>query len=431
MADLTIRARWIGSDVERGIETLKSAALGLGVAFGLNELRQGMAAIIRDTAEEERGLQRMAVAMRNVGASGRDIQRINDYIGELQDTTQFADDAIVAAFTRMTQMTGDVSGSLSELNDAMDVAAATGMDLSEAGRVVAMAMTGQLRAIGQLLPSLKTYLENLEGVEDPATRAKLAIEALRNAFGGSAKEDIDTMSGAVDAFKNSISELGNVLAEKSGLLKMIQDMATAGRAWAISLREGITLAEAIAKMQTPAVAPQVGPAKGTFDNPFQIGGVNAVVGGAPIDQSAFGSILPGPNNRQRGDQFSNLADLLKEINTEVGTDYTQRMKEADEKFAEAHRQQMRAIGEELKSGLIGAFDAATQGGKAFVDYLKGYIKRELFEFFAGTLANLAVPGAGGTVGTGLLGHIFGGTGQSYQGIGAQQQSMNLRAARLG
>lgn len=437
MADLTIKVRWIGdaakqglSDLFDGLETLQGLAVQVAGSLGLKSVVSAM-------AEDERAVLRLQGTLKNLGVTADNVMpRLGDYFSRLGDRTEFSKGEITEAFNVLARSTQDVQGSLNNLNLTMDIAAGTGIDLKSAAELMGKAMEGQIRPLLALDPALARYLQELEGIEDPATRVRLAMEKVNAVFGGQEQENIKGMAASLTSLKNSIMELAETIGEKMHLDDLLKGVAIGLHGWAVAIREGISPLEAAKRiaegLDVPKVAPTVGAGGGadapmTWDEWMKSGEWRR----SRIDESAFGSILPGPNNRQRGDQFSNLADLLKEINTEVGTDYTQRMKEADEKFAEAHRQQMRAIGEELKSGLIGAFDAATQGGKAFVDYLKGYIKRELFEFFAGTLANLAVPGAGGTVSTGLLGHIFGGTGQSYQGIGAQQQSMNLRAARLG
>lgn len=433
MANIDIRAVWHGEQVQQGIERTASAfrslgavAAGLGIAFGLNEIRSAIQATIKDTAAEERGVVRLAASLRNLGVSAQSIVQINDYIGQLQDSTQFADDEIVAAFTRMTQATSDANGSLANLTDAMDIAAATGKSLEESGQIVAMAMEGQVRALGQLLPSLKTYLENLEGVEDPAQRAALAMQALRGAFGRSAKADLDSIDGSIDAMKNSFLELGNVLTKQSGILEWMTKFADAAHVWAVALREHITLAEAVSRVEAKPKAPTVAQTAPTGGGAVGGGASGTPAGsrGGSIFESAFGEIGVPANNRQRGSRNSRLAEMLKQINTEVATDYTEQMRKAEEAFAEAHRQQMHAIGESLKSGLLGAFDAATQGGKSFVDYMKNYVKQALLELAAGSLINALLPGAG--VGTGILGGLFGKHGAS-QSI---ERNLAMRRMRL-
>lgn len=429
MANVDIYARWRGEDVKRGaaetanvLRGLAGVAAGFGVALGLNQILTGMKAVIKDTAEEERGLARMAASLRNVGVTGKALTQINEYIGQLQDSTQFADDAIVAAFTRMSQATGDAQGSLAHLTDAMDVAAATGKTLEESGQIVAMAMEGQVRALGQLLPSLKTYLENLEGVEDPAKRSALALQAMRDAFGGAARADLDSFNGSLDAMKHSFEELGNTIANKSGVLKWMKEFSDAAHVWAVAIREGITLAEAGAKIEAAAPVPKL---EGV--TPPKAGGAGAgstIVRGAPITESIFGEIEIPANNRQRGSRRSELAEMLKKINGEVADDYTERMKAADRAVAEAHRAEMHALGESLKSSLMGAFDAATQGGKAFVDYLKNYFKQALVELAAGGLINALIPGAG--VGMGILGKIF-----SHGASSSVNRNLTMRSMRLG
>lgn len=444
MADLTIRARWAGDDVQRGVDSLKSTigslkqiAAGLGLAFGLDQIRQGLQAVIKDTADEEQTLARMSRALKNAGASGDDIGRITAHIGRLQDTTQFADDAIAAAFTRMVQSTGNASASLANLSVVMDVAAGTGKSLEEAGQIVAMAMEGQVRALGQLIPSLKSYMENLEGTESVAARSALAMEAINKTFGGAARADLDTYNASLAALKNSFGELGNELANKSGVLGFMQQLAQGAQVWAVALREGITLAEAMAQISAPNLPGLQGGvplANGGLPVSTPRGSDSPLGGGPGSPATIDGLTMPTFGLRQRGmrggagsidremrDLGGMTADALEESR--------KRMEESIRQFADVSRQPMREIAMELQQGLMGAFSAARGGWQSLVDYMKDYLANVLGQYITGSLLNALIPGAG--LSTGLLGKAFGGGGASFQAQAAGNFSAQMRAMRLG
>lgn len=443
MADLRIRALWQGAEAKAGVQdlsgaitALKGVAAGLGIAFGLSQIAAEMKAVVVDTAAEQQGLARLSVSLKNVGESSQSIRALNGYISDLQDTTQFADDAIAAALTRMAQATGNAAASAANLSLAMELATGTGKSLEESGQIVAMAMQGQVRAVGQLLPHLKTYMENLEGTEDPAQRSALAMQALRDAFSDAAAADLATYNGQLAALNNQLGELGNTVANRSGILGFLAELTQGTRVWVLAMREGITLAEAMARISNPQI-PGLG------------GGVPLVNGGMPVatpsGSNPNGGSGASPNVvgfspgafspfgfRQLGGMRGGSGEIpgLRDLGSMPAEELERARKdmlESIRKFSEEAKQPMREVGAELKAAFMGAFDSLRNGWRGLVDFMKDYLSRVLIEYAAGSLVNALLPGAG--VGVGILGRVTGGAG-NFQAASARDFSMSMRQMRL-
>lgn len=424
-----LKEAWDGAGGLKGILGIAAAAEGIIL------LKRSITDLVKDTAAEERGMQRLGVTLQNIGA-GDKLGEVSNLFGKLQQQTTFADDAIAEAFKTLVQGTGDYAVSRKYLNTVLDASIALDRDVASSAQLVAMVIEGNNKAVGMAVPQMRTFAATLDDIADPAERARLMMKRLQEIVGGQAEADTKTLAGATARLKNNWGELMQTMLVNSGVLD-----ATAKGIKGVT--DAVIALQNAGKdddprnwksMQFLRLIPFKGPTspgdKGrpTYDRP--IGPMTKEEfersrRWGTIDEGTMGDNfwLP-PDRRQRGARSRPLEMSIEGLD-DAKKAYDQFSQDAAAKFTQDQIDAQRALGESLKSSLMGAFEAATQGGKAFIDYLKGYFKKAVMELAAGGLINLAF--GAGTVGTGILGKVFGLSSGASASI---DRNLSMRRVRL-
>ncbi len=153
-------------------------------------------------AEQERAVTLLSVAVGDKAA-----QSFAEYANELQKTTTFTDDSILAMQRQLANF-GVFPGSIKEATKPLlDFAAATGKTLPEAAAVMGQAMAGQgreLKKYGLELDSNATRSENL---------AK-TTKFLQERFGGTADTIKKDVLGQIENMTNRMKDLMEVVGEQ-------------------------------------------------------------------------------------------------------------------------------------------------------------------------------------------------------------------------
>jgi hypothetical protein len=215
------------SALNKGIADAKSGAEGLtasfteaagliGAAFAAVGITASLHEVLQATMEAERESMLLAAAVKATGmAAGFTTEQLKAQQMELQRTTGVGDEAISSmqrTLMGFRNVHGEVFRQASQL--ALDFAAATGGDATEAARKFGMALNDPVNGLGRLkmagvavTDELKAQVEKLVESGDLVGAQTLLINELRKSYGGAAVAARDTLGGALNALKENFGNL--------------------------------------------------------------------------------------------------------------------------------------------------------------------------------------------------------------------------------
>lgn len=183
-----------------------SVAKGVLTADAIKAMSQ---AVLKFSTEAVQAYAKQEVQLTRLSAVvGKDTAKaFADYAAQLQKSTTYADDAIIAVQTQLAQF-GILPGSIKESTKAIiDYAAATGKDLPSAGESFLQAIGGQsreLKRMGLNLVEGATRTENLERV----------TEFLQKRFEGMGELIRGTTLGTFQNFQNRLGDMKKRIGEE-------------------------------------------------------------------------------------------------------------------------------------------------------------------------------------------------------------------------
>lgn len=159
-----------------------------------------------------------AVARTGQSVSGAS-KEFADFAGELQNTTKYGDDAVLASAAMLENLTRlDKEGLKAATKSTIDFAAAMNLDLNTASQTIGKAIEGNVGALGRY--GIK--------VDAGATKAQTlanVMKALNERFGGAAAAQLQTYSGATTALGNTWQDFtkvfGNAVVENKAFINVI------------------------------------------------------------------------------------------------------------------------------------------------------------------------------------------------------------------
>lgn len=152
------------------------------------------------------------------------IKGLEDFAATMQETTRFSDDTVLSTASYIQALGNLSTDQLPRATKAaLDLASATGKDLSVAQDLVAKAAAGQVSTFSRYGIAVK------KGKDDTETFAN-ALTVLEKKFGGAAEKGVNTFTGATAQLKNAF---------ESNLLKTIGDLVVRSPAVIGAIR-GIT-----------------------------------------------------------------------------------------------------------------------------------------------------------------------------------------------
>lgn len=193
--------------IQKAIGNLGMIALGVGVA-GLTAfavvLKKGIAA----QKEAEVASNNLAAAMKTTGTYTK---KAHDeqlkYASALQKQSLYGDDAITNAQSQLVSLANLSGDGLERATKAtLDLAAATGMDLEQAGSLVG-------KSIGTQTNALSRYGVTVEGAVGSVERLNSFVNNSAVLFGGRAFEATKTFEGKMEQFKNRIGDVLEVVGK--------------------------------------------------------------------------------------------------------------------------------------------------------------------------------------------------------------------------
>lgn len=196
----------------------------LGAALTIGALAKFSKAAVTAFAEDDKAAKQLTQTYKNLGLAFEGAI-VNDYVDQLQRATGVADSELRPALSTLTRSTLDYGKAQSLLGTAMDVSAATGIDLVTVSKALAKAQLGQMSALARL------------GIGITATEAKTlsfddAITRLNVKFKGSAAVAAESYQGKINRLKIAADEakesLGKDLVFAIGKLSGDMSLTTIG-----------------------------------------------------------------------------------------------------------------------------------------------------------------------------------------------------------
>ncbi len=179
---------------------------------------------IQAAQDQEDAVNRLDAALRKTGSSAFSYSRALQAQAEaLEEVTRFSDEAIISAQAFLAQL--GVSPDQLELatEATTDLAAALGIDLQAAARLVGRTVGGFAGELGEVLPGLKEI--GTEGLQ-----AGEGIKFVAEQFAGTAQEDAKTFSGLIDQLGNAFSTLqqkvGEAITENEQIQTGLEELRT-------------------------------------------------------------------------------------------------------------------------------------------------------------------------------------------------------------
>lgn len=430
MANVWIDAIWRGQSVTAGTAKTKEELTGLGataasvsskiggvsgalsllgIVSSIESARRAILEGVRDVEGWESATQRTIGTLNNMGLRGEEaFDRVAAAVNRVVDATRFGDDELLDAANQLIEGTQDVEGSLQNLSVVADLAAARQIDLASAAQIVAKVMEGNNRAVGQMLPFLRSYAESLESIPDPAERAAKMMERLTQAVGGKAAAELETGRGA---WLDYTDALGDFYGAALKAMKITD-------AWKASL-QGLTDA-------TKGATAVIQGGGGFAFNPMMMAGAGQGANMA-APQPAESPIL-GPGNAEGLSRFEAiLAEWKRAADRwafaadpkfpKGNTDRRGRVPELelsgantrpsilDEDFIDPAKKRTREIADYMQQSISAAIVAGGAGGwDGFLSSLKQTGLQAFADLVGGALAGLFAPTSGGL---GIIGKIFG------------------------
>ena len=193
----------------------------------LGGLAGGLGLATKAASEDQKAQDLLAQQLRtSAGATDEAIAGNEEFISGMSRAFSVADDQLRPAMSNLARSTGSVEAAQGLMTTALDISAATGIDLETVTMALGKAYNGSTAALTKLDPSLK-------GVIDSESSMTEITEALATSFGGAATVAAESFEGrmtgmkiAMDETKESIGAALLPVLEK--LLEFLQPIA----AWA-------------------------------------------------------------------------------------------------------------------------------------------------------------------------------------------------------
>jgi hypothetical protein len=213
-------------------KNVKKLAGAFGLAFSATAVLAYGKAAVKAAAEDEKAQKQLALALKNVGL-GRDAASSEDYIQRLQSEFGILDDKLRPAYQTLAVATRDTEKAQQLLNLSLDIAAATGKDLSGVTGALSKAYLGNNTALSKLGVGISKADLKAGKFED-------IVAQLETTFKGAATQSANTFQGSIDklgvAAANASEIIGTGLIDAlkglgdqdsvDNLAKSMQDAAT-------------------------------------------------------------------------------------------------------------------------------------------------------------------------------------------------------------
>jgi len=155
---------------------------------------------VKAATEDQESQKKLADQLRRtMEATDEQIASVEQYISKQQMLVGVADDQLRPALANLARATGDITFAQKNLGLALDISAATGIELETVSLALGKAFNGNIGALTKLGVPID---ENVKKSKDLSS----VVETLNNQFGGAASAAADTFAGRLNILKLSIGE---------------------------------------------------------------------------------------------------------------------------------------------------------------------------------------------------------------------------------
>jgi len=238
-----------------GRDFFKGLGLGAGAFSGVaaaNALKQIASATIEAAQAAEADIRSQIILRKTLeattGASGDQVQSVEDFIQKTSQSVGILDDELRPAFDTLVRSTNDAATAQRLLNLSLDVSAGTGRDVQTVATGVAKAYEGQTTALARLVPEVAGLVREGASTEE-------VFNQLNRTFGGTA-EEVARQAGGFERLKVTVDNMAesygqnftpavNEAAAAAGELYKVQLSLTSAFGKAIASQGGGQLQKAL------------------------------------------------------------------------------------------------------------------------------------------------------------------------------------------
>jgi hypothetical protein len=189
-------------------------------------------------ADEELAMKKLATQINNsTNATTAQISANEAFIGRLQYTAAVSDDELRPALSSLVTATQDLQHAQRLLGVALDVSAATGMDLGSVSQALSRGFSGNMRSLAALSPELKTAVKNGADFSD-------VLKILESNFGGASDAAANTAAGGLKKMQIALDDAQETIG--MALVPYLVEFANALAGAAKFIRENTPLVIAFA-----------------------------------------------------------------------------------------------------------------------------------------------------------------------------------------
>jgi hypothetical protein len=151
-------------------------------------------------ADEELAMRKLATQINNsTNATQAQINANEDFVSQLQYTAAVSDDELRPALSSLVTATRDLSHAQRLLKVALDVSAATGMDLGSVSQALSRGFSGNMRSLAALSPELRAAIKNGADFSD-------VLKILEGNFGGASDAAANTAAGGLKKMQIALDD---------------------------------------------------------------------------------------------------------------------------------------------------------------------------------------------------------------------------------
>lgn len=209
-------AKEFDSSVGRGFKKLALTAAGVGATIAGALFSR---ASIRAAIEQEDAVNRLNSALfQNGEFSQRASQDLQNFASELQATTRFGDEAVIAQLAYSKSLGVSTEQSKALIEASANLSAALGISLETANRNLVKSLSGLAGELGELVPGLRDLTAE-------QLKAGGAVDLVGQKFAGFAERDVQTFSGRIQQAQNSfdglLKTIGFLVTQNPAVIKAI------------------------------------------------------------------------------------------------------------------------------------------------------------------------------------------------------------------
>jgi hypothetical protein len=208
-------------------KSVKTLGKTLGISLGTAAVLGFAKASVKAAAADQKAQQQLALALKNVGL-GRDAATAEGYIQRLQSEFGIVDDKLRPAYQILAIATRDTAESQRLMGIAMDVSAASGIDLQAVSKALSKAYLGNNTALSKLGVGISKADLKTKSFKEITDQLSVTFAGAATTAASGYQGSLDKLTVASNNFKESI---GTGLIEALQILSGDGGLATATTAF--------------------------------------------------------------------------------------------------------------------------------------------------------------------------------------------------------